>query len=304
LTIIEAMLHYVVMNIDPRKLLVLHAVVRHDGVQGAAQALHVSPSAISQQLMALENQCGVSLFDRSERKLRLTPAGESLASTAGAIDEALKEASRQLDQRQTAIHGRVTVGSLQSMIVAILAPGLRQIHEQHPALTVSVHEVADSLLIRKVQSGELDLALVEQRAGERLAKGLQRTVLANDPWRVVVPKSWASRSIKSLAAKVWISTFDDARADAFDALVVALGSRPNVVHRCVEFPSVLALVKAGAGAAIVPQLAIDLFGTNDIAVINVPGLGSRTITFVHRSTRHEPSVAVQAVMEVFLRPRD
>ncbi len=286
------------MALDPRKLLVLQAVVQHDGVQGAAIALRVSPSAISQQLMALEKQAGISLLDRSARKLKLTPAGDSLVAAAEAIGTALDEAESQLSRRQSSIEGTVTVGSLQSLIVSRIAPTLRLVHERHPRVVVQVHEIQDAQIIRQVRSGELDLGLIESRPHSPLPRGLGELPIANDAWHVVVPRIWAKQSLKRLAQKPWIGTFDDARSDAFEALTSALGVRPAVVHRCVEFPSVLALVAAGAGAAIVPQLAIDLFGSDQIRVERVAGLGSRTITVVHRTARHEPTFAVQAVIDV------
>ncbi len=285
------------MNIDPRKLLVLHAVVHHDGVQGAALALRVSPSAVSQQLVALEAQCGVALFDRSERKLRLTPAGASLVDAADAIDAALLNAALHLDQRLAAIAGKVTIGSLQSLIISLIAPVLGSIHAQHPSLSVHVHEVPDSLIVRQVRAGAIDVGLIESRPHSPLPKGLAERLVADDAWRVVVPRAWAKQSVRRLATRPWISTFDDARTDAFTSLEVALEAKPSIVHRCVEFPSVLALVAAGAGAAIVPQLAIDLFGSEAIALVAVPGLGSRTLTLVYRSSRHEPTAAVQTVID-------
>jgi DNA-binding transcriptional LysR family regulator len=288
------------MELDPRKLLVLHAVVRHDGVQGAAVALRVSPSAVSQQLASLERQAGVALLDRSTRKLRLTPAGESLIAAAEIIDNALEDAAAQLSRRQVAIEGTVTIGSLQSLIISRIAPALQVIQKQHPLVAVRVHEVQDTLIVRQVRSGELDVGLIEARLHAPLPKGLAEIPIANDAWQVVVPRSWAKQTTKQLVKRPWISTFDDARSDAFEALTTALGTRPTIAHRCVEFPSVLALVAAEAGAAIVPQLAIDLFGSTGVAVISVPGLGARTLTLVHRTARHEPTVAVKAIMDALI----
>jgi DNA-binding transcriptional LysR family regulator len=297
LTVIEVLLHYQRVQLDPRKLLVLHAVVEHDGVQGAARALYVSPSAISQQLAALETQCGLALFDRTARKLRLTPAGESLINAAESIVSALNEATVDLSHRQIGITGDVTIGSVQSLIISRIAPALSELKTQHSEITVRVYEVHDAQIVRQVRSGELDLGLIEARPQTSLAKGLAEVPIADDPWRVVVPRAWARHTTKRLATRPWILTFDDARSDAFDALGVVLGAKPTVTHRCVEFPSVLALVRAGAGAAIVPQLALDLFGSNGISVVGIAGLGSRTITVVHRTARHEPRPAVRAVLD-------
>ena len=69
--------------IDPRRLGVLQAVAVHGSVGGAADALHLSPPAVSQQLLALERETGASLIDRSGRQIRLTAAGRLLAVAGG-----------------------------------------------------------------------------------------------------------------------------------------------------------------------------------------------------------------------------
>jgi DNA-binding transcriptional LysR family regulator len=118
-----------------------------------------------------------------------------------------------------------------------------------------------------------------------------------DPWEIVVPVSWRIRRVQQLAVRPWVSTFDDARADALRQLASTYGFTPMISHHCVEYPSVLALVGAGAGAAVIPSLALRLFGSKDVKRLATAGLGSRTITLVHRVSRKEPTAAVQAVIE-------
>jgi DNA-binding transcriptional LysR family regulator len=285
------------IDLDPRRLLTLQAVARYGGVTGAARALRVSASAVSQQLQALEQLAGVTLFDRSERSLRLTPAGELLLGAAAQIEDALDHASAELGRRQQAIEGTVVVGAFQSAIISLIAPALVTLREVHPRLEVQVREIGDATLARAVLSGELDLATSEVRLGSTGQKRLAEVPVMEDPWEIVVPVSWRIRSVQQLAVRPWVSTFDDARADALRQLASTYGFAPMISHHCVEYPSVLALVGAGAGAAVVPSLALRLFGSKDVKRLATAGLGSRTITLVHRVSRKEPTAAVQAVIE-------
>ena len=82
--------------IDPRTLGVLQAVAAHGSVAGAADALHLSPPAVSQQLLALERETGASLIDRSGRQVRLTAAGRLLAAHGEHVAAQLRQAERDL----------------------------------------------------------------------------------------------------------------------------------------------------------------------------------------------------------------
>jgi DNA-binding transcriptional LysR family regulator len=80
--------------IDPRRLRVLQAVAVHGSVAGAADALHLTPPAVSQQLLALERETGASLIDRAGRQVRLTAAGRLLAAHAERVAAQLRQAER------------------------------------------------------------------------------------------------------------------------------------------------------------------------------------------------------------------
>lgn len=285
------------MELDPRRLLTLQAVSRHGGVARAASALHISPSAVSQQLHALERSAGVALIDRSARTVRLTPAGVSLLEAAARIEDALDFAGAELGRRHGVIAGRVSVGSFQSAIITLVGPAVEGLRDQHPMLDVQVREVVDGQTVRLLRSGELDVGTVEVRLGAALPRGLAEVPVLDDPWRVIVPSSWSVSHVAQLRKRPWISTFDDARADALAQLAEAHRFTPVIAHQCVEYPSVIALVGVGAGAAVVPALALQLFSSQRVKRLRAFGLGARTVTVLHRTSRKEPTAAVQAVID-------
>ncbi len=285
------------MDLDPRRLLTLQAVARHGGVSGAALVLRISASAVSQQLQALERSAGVALLDRSERTVQLTPAGLSLLDAAARIEEALDAAGAEINQRQAVVAGQVTVGAFQSAIITLVGPAVARLRDEHPQLEVHVREVIDAQISRLVRSGELDLGTVEIRLGGALPRGLGEVPVIDDPWRVIVPSSWPVSQLRQLRSRPWISTVDDARSDVLSQLAEDHGFEPIVAHHCVEYPSVIALVASGAGAAVVPSLALQLFATQRVSHLRASGLGTRTVTLLHRTTRKEPTAAVQTVID-------
>src|SRR5215831_9093426 len=103
------------MSLDPRRLMALRAIDRHGGVVGAAEVLRVSPSAISQQLAALERGTGVALVDRSrrggQRPATLTAAGRRLAGHAAQLAQVLQEAEADMAAFAGAAVGPVTVAA-------------------------------------------------------------------------------------------------------------------------------------------------------------------------------------------------
>src|SRR5689334_21396437 len=103
------------MEIDPRRLIVLRAVERHGGVVAAAAALHISPSAVSQQLVLLERETGFALVDRSRRgghrSIQFTTAGRRLLVHAAALVQVLDDAAAELSAVAGAVTGPVTVAA-------------------------------------------------------------------------------------------------------------------------------------------------------------------------------------------------
>src|SRR5688572_11047500 len=121
------------MEIDPRRLRVLHALAQRGTVVGAAEVLHLTPSAVSQQLTNLEREVGVTLIDRSSRRrLVLTVAGSALAHRAERIEDELSAARRDLAELTGRVAGRVRIAAFHTAIVHLVLPMLDDLHAAHP----------------------------------------------------------------------------------------------------------------------------------------------------------------------------
>jgi len=120
------------MKIDPRRLRVLRAVSVGGGVMDAARLLHLTPSAVSQHLAQLEREVGLTLVDRSRRRVELTEAGRLLADRAERIEHELAEARCDLAALSGRVSGPVVVTAFATAIRHLLVPAITLLSRTHP----------------------------------------------------------------------------------------------------------------------------------------------------------------------------
>lgn len=290
--------------IDPRRLAYLLAVYRTGGILAAADELHVTPSAVSQQIARLEAEEGLDVLVRGPRGVTLTPAGRVLAETAERIESELVEARKTLATLGEEVSGRVVVGAFQTSIQAIVGPALSRVRDEYPGIetVVTEHEPTDAL--RLLRAGELDLALVEQDEDSPVnaPRGMGDVILLDEPWRVVIPAAFPTPTqLADLADATWLGAEKQvAAARALVRLAGTLGRQLRTVHEFSSFEAAFALVAAGEGVAMVPALALQQDLPQGVEVVAVPGLGSRRVVARHRQTRREPGPAVSAVIDTLL----
>ena len=247
--------------IDPRRLGVLQAVAVHGSVAGAAIALHLSPPAVSQQLLALERETGACLIDRSGRQVRLTAAGRLLAAHGERVAAQLREAERDLAELTGQASGPVRIAAFQSVMSPLIGPALRDLAAASPAVQPVITERYGPAAVADLRLGDLDIVVTEYDAASPAPAeaGLGLRHLAFDPYLLVIPPDWQARprSLRDLAGRPWVA---GPPGTACDHALRRLASEAAIAipagDVCVEFPSVLALVAAGRGAAIIPQMTL------------------------------------------------
>lgn len=290
------------MELDPRRLGVLAVVARTGGVLTAAEALHVTPSAVSQQLARLEREAGVALVVRGGRRIGLTAAGTALAERGERILAEINGAHADLALLTDRASGTVTVVTFPTAVAALVAPTAIRLRDLHPGITLRVEENAEELL-DALLAGTIDLLVIERDAAapQPPPRDLRDVPLLDDPYLVAVPASWSQPTgLIDLADVPWIASSPDSAADRVLLRAAQLGGwKPDIAHRALEFPAALALVAAGLGCALLPRLALPDPGSRlarDIRAVPLPGLGARRLLARHRTARYEPSPAVAAVV--------
>lgn len=271
---------------DPRRLLVLRVVARTGSIAQAAHSLHLTAPAVSQQLAALERELGVAVIDRSGRRAALTVAGRLLAQTAERIHDELADGQRRLAELTGSLAGPLRVAAFQSVMGPLVAPALCRVALEHPEIETSVIESYGSTALDGLQRGELDVVLYEHDAGENppSGPGLATTKLLFDPYRLVMPATWPIQvtRVDELIGRPWVAGPQDISCHRMlRRLLSDNGAESTLVDACVEVPSMLALVAAGRGAAIVPRLAVQ---GADVTVVDLD-LGGRIIGAIYPSYR-------------------
>ena len=245
--------------IDPRRLRVLRALADHGTVTAAGQALHLTPSAVSQQLAALEAECGRQLLARRGRRVSLTPAGELLVVHANAVAAELELAQATLAALDSGVRGLVRLASFASAITTVVAPAIGLLRVSSPGVSVRVQDVEGHASIPLLLDGEVDLAITEEyRLSPRTDEGrLTRFPLYAEPFDVVLPAghrlaSASSVDIDALADDEWIAP--QPGNPCRDVLMIACAN-PRIRHVSDDFRAITALVAAGEGVALVPRNA-------------------------------------------------
>ncbi|TKR27096.1 LysR family transcriptional regulator [Cellulomonas hominis] len=291
------------MPTDPRRLAVLLAVHRAGGVLAAADLLHVTPSAVSQQIARLEAEEGVAVLDRNPRGATLTAAGRILAEAAERIESELVEARKSLAELGGELSGRVTVAAFQTAIRAVIAPAFAVVAEHHPGIELLIEEREQGESMRRLREGDADIVLLErdEDADTHVPRGQRDVVLLEEPWRLVLPGAVATPTqLSDLTGVTWLAAEPQtAAARAMGRVTAALGPVTSR-HLYYDFDVALALVAAGQGVALLPALALQGELPDGVTVATVPGLGSRRLVARHRATRREPGPAVVAVIDELL----
>lgn len=277
------------MDVDPRRLVVLHTVHQAGGIAAAARLLGISPSAVSQTVRRLERETGVPLLDRADGRAELTRTGLALAAHGGRIAEELSAAERELTGTGAAgVEGPVVIGSVLAVLTTLVARATASLVERHPALRPELHETSAADGLRSLRQGALDVLLItgDQEHRPTPPPGCGLKVLAQEQYRVGVPSVWGEppAGAAELAALPWIGAPEgSARACAHARLATELGlpDRPTA-HRATNWSAVAAMVRAGLGAVVLPGSVASL--TPGLTLLPLPVPGTFETLVLHRLT--------------------
>jgi DNA-binding transcriptional LysR family regulator len=292
-------------RLDAHRLAVLREVARAGSFAGAAAALHHTPSAVSQQIAALERGAGVTLVERSTRGVTFTEAGRALLATADAIHAELRLAAQRLRALTADGPQALTVVTFPSAGEPLLAPALSAVTAaaDHP-VEITVIEAEPAEALGSVRDGRADLALVfhfhttqTPRAWAAAAGPGTYIPLVADQLRLLVPAGHrlAGRpavSLAEFAGERWIQGWGDT-GDVTDMLAALSGFRPQVACRSSDYRFMSALVGAGVGVALVPSLA--LTGSPRVRDLQITPQPTRYIG-AYLPQRHQPNPAAERLL--------
>jgi DNA-binding transcriptional LysR family regulator len=250
--------------LDVRRLVLLRDLARLGTIASVAQAHAYTPSAVSQQLAALQREAGTRLLERTGRRVTLTPAATALVRHTEVVLAALEAADASLAAARTGLRGSVRIGAFPSAVRTLLPAALVTLARDHPALDLMITELDPVDMPAALRSRQLDVALlhdyditpvVPDPALDSIAL-LDETVHLAEPPGVVSDDDGADPVGAARDAR-WIVGTPGTLCHSVALHVCRMaGFAPAVRHHVDDFTATLALVAAGEGVAIVPQLAV------------------------------------------------
>jgi DNA-binding transcriptional LysR family regulator len=253
--------------LDIRRLRMLQEFAARGSIARTADALGYTPSAVSQQLAALEREAGTALLDRTARSAGLTDAGRRLARHAERILAMMEEAEADLSAHAAEPAGRVVVTAFPSAAVAF-APALARSLRAHPRLTLLLRQSSPDDGMQLVRSGEAEVAIADDWTGRMAASTgvLTHYHLLRDPLVLVVERGHPAADPKSpvdlraLRDEPWLAApVGEPSRQAVDRLLATVGVTPPVPSEFEGLGTVANLVARGLGIAIMPRLAVGAY---------------------------------------------
>ena len=289
--------------LDLHRLRLLKEFAARGTIAATAAALGYTPSAVSQQLAALEREAGTALLDRTARSAELTDAGLRLTAHAERILAQVEEAEADLSVQAREPSGRVSVAAFPTAAAAF-APALARSLRAHPGLTLLLRQTQRAEGLRQVSSAEVDVALVDDWSGGLAGTEsplLRFYPLVRDPLVLVVPRGHRLadpaepvdlRQLRETSRWMAAPAGEPSR-QAVDLLLAGVGGAPPVPWEFEGLGTILSLVARGIGIAAVPRLALAA-GDARVAVRELPeGSPAREVYAVARAASvRRPSVAV------------
>ncbi|MFI9833956.1 LysR family transcriptional regulator [Streptomyces sp. NPDC051913] len=245
--------------LDVRRMQVLRAVVSSGSVTGAAAVLGYTPSAVSQQIAALEKEARTELLERVGRGVRPTAAGLLLTGYADAIGRQVAEAETALADLLAGRTGRLAVRYFATAGAALVAPAVARLRTEHPGVQIELKLIDPEDPLPDVREGRADLALVVGPTGH---EGVRLLHLLDDPYLAVLPDGHRladapEPGLRDLAEEPWVgSEWPGPCLDAQLSACEAAGFRPRFVVESEDYVTAQGFVAAGLGVSLIPRLGL------------------------------------------------
>ncbi|OAI92813.1 LysR family transcriptional regulator [Pseudomonas putida] len=236
-----------------RALRTLVAIAQHGSFARAAEAVHLTQSAVSLHIRGLEEEFNAPLFDRSRRLPVLTEAGYLALERAREILALYDGIAAELGE-DSELRGRLRVGAIHTALAGVLPAALAALSAEHPHVRVNVLSGMSAELATRVEAGELDAAVTTEPVKPH-PYGLVSTVLYEEGFWIIAPQRLADADSRSLLQDQPFFRFDR-RAWAGRTIERELRRMRLRVRTTMELDSQEALIRmvaSGLGVSIVPS---------------------------------------------------
>lgn len=245
---------------DIKKLRILRTLAHRGTVTATAEALHMTPSAVSQQLTNLARQLGVPLLEAQGRRVRLTDAAHLVLRHTEDVFAQLERADAELTGYLAGETGEVRIGAFSTAVPVLVVPAVAALRRSHPGIEVRIRETEAAESYELLSAGVVDLALsLAAHAPGAGDPRFTRVTLLEDPLDIALPPGHplaAARSLRlaDLAGERWIYGGSGPWSEITRSACEAAGFLPEQAHSASGWTAILAMVEAGMGVALVPRM--------------------------------------------------
>jgi DNA-binding transcriptional LysR family regulator len=255
------------MSIELRQLRYFVAVAEEMHFGRAAARLHMTQPPLSQTIQALEAALGTLLFSRTRRSVTLTPAGSALLPEARRIllqAHALPDLARRAASGES---GRLTLAFVSTADYSVLPPFLREFREAYPQVQIDLREATTDVQLEELLQGRIDAGLLIPPLSDKEKAALEYMPVLSEPLILAAPQgSKILRGKNDVALKTVtdmpLIIFPRRIAPAFHDAILACfhdaGLTPRIGQEAIQMQTIVGLVSAGMGIALVPQSVSNL----------------------------------------------
>jgi DNA-binding transcriptional LysR family regulator len=289
--------------IDLRRVQVLR-VVHHVGtVTAAARSLHLTPSAVSQQLRQLAREVGVPLLVPDGRGVRLSPAAHTLLRHADELAARWETARGEMQDCGEWTGGVLNLSGFPSSLDMVVAPAGAALRTGEERLDVRITEVETADAFEQVLAGDVDIAVIvpNLQGPPTDDPRFEQAPLLDEPQDLLVPRCHQLAgapdvALEQVAHEPWVLAAPGS-CDQYELALVACtaaGFRPTIAHEAREWSAVAALVSHGFGVALIPRLVRipSELPVTRVPLRDTPPPRRRLLTCIRRGSRQQHPIAL------------
>ncbi|WP_145650097.1 LysR family transcriptional regulator [Pseudoduganella lurida] len=255
------------MNIELRQLRYFTAVAEELHFGRAAKRLHMTQPPLSQAILALEEQLGAALFDRNRRGVALTPAGAALLPEARWLLAQAAELPGLVARAASGAAGRLVLAFVSSADYSVLPPSLRAYRSAYPQVQITLQEATSDLQIDELLHGRVDAGLLIPPLPERARAELEYLPVLKEALVLAAPANLPElrgrqeadlKTLPPLPLIIFPRAISPGLYDAILSVFRAAGITPVIGQEAIQMQTIVSLVSAGMGIALVPQSVSNL----------------------------------------------
>lgn len=254
--------------LDVTRLRVIDALSRLGSVTAAAKELHYTQPTVSHHLARLEAETGAQLLQRAGRGIRLTSAGQLLASRAAEILGRIDAADAELSAHVGLSAGRVRLASFSSVIGSLIPRAVATLTDRHPGLGIDLIDTQPPEALALLRTGKIDIAIIfRYNDTEPEPDGVRLHHLLDDPLYLL--STGPGQTLSTLRDATWIAGCDRCRVHLL-SMCAAQGFEPRIGYTSDDMVVMQALVVAGLGVTTSPGLALRAHRAKGIVATELP----------------------------------